>query len=278
VGRLSKTARVSKRLTSQFQRDIFAAALKSFEQLDNPLRVNNFATGLRELSRILLAELAPNESVRACVWYTEALNKDGAVVITRAQRVQYAVQAGLPEDFVKNTLQVDVKATIDEFTQLIKHFNELTHITESAFGTSKTAAKALANQSLEFFISLFETIDECRQQVLTELESHANDAITEELMSTSVEALDEIATHHTVNGAGIEHLRIVQMDSETLVFKAKGFVDCELQYGSDGDFSRGDGVRHDDSYPLSCELVADISTPLKLEVQNLHVDNSSFYE
>jgi hypothetical protein len=68
------------------------------------------------------------------------------------------------------------------------------------------------------------------------------------------------------------------MDSDTLVFKAKGFVDCELQYGSDGDFSRGDGVRVDDSYPLTCELVANISMPLKLEVQQLRVDNSSFYE
>ncbi len=168
--------------------------------------------------------------------------------------------------------------SITEFTQLIKRLNEHTHITESTFGTRKTAAKELAKQSLEFFISLFETIDECRQQVLTELESHASDAVTEELMATSVDALDEIATHHTVHGAEIEDLHIKVMDSDTLVFKAKGFVDCELQYGSDGDFSRGDGVRVDDSYPLTCELVADIATPLKLEVQKLHVDNSSFYE
>ena len=278
MGKLSKTGRVSKRLTSQFQRDVFAAALKSFEQLDNPLRLNNFATGLRELSRILLSDLAPNESIKACGWYQREFNKDGTPTITRAQRVKYAVQAGLLDDFVQGTLLVDVEETITEFTQLIKRFNEHTHITESTFGTRKTAAKELANQSLEFFISLFETIDECRQQVLTELESHVRDAVTEELMSTSVDALDEIATHHTVHGAEIEDLHIKLMDSDTLVFKAKGFVDCELQYGSDGDFSRGDGVRVDDSYPLTCELVANISTPLKLEVQQLRVDNSSFYE
>jgi hypothetical protein len=87
---------------------------------------------------------------------------------------------------------------------------------------------------------------------------------------------DEIATHHTVHGSGT--LEITRMDSETLIFGAEGFLDCELQYGSDGDVSRGDGIRHDDSYPLSCQLVADITEPLKLEVRNLHVDNSSFYE
>jgi hypothetical protein len=68
------------------------------------------------------------------------------------------------------------------------------------------------------------------------------------------------------------------MDSTTLIFDAEGFVDCVLQYGSDGDVERGDGMRHDDSYPLRCKLVADIATPLTFEVQNLRVDNSSCYE
>jgi hypothetical protein len=37
MGRQSKQLLVSRRLTTSFQKDLFAAALKSLEQVDNPL-------------------------------------------------------------------------------------------------------------------------------------------------------------------------------------------------------------------------------------------------
>ena len=51
--------------------------------MDNPLRFNNFAMGLRELSRIVLHDLAPDADIKVCCWYQEEKNKDGAVVFTR---------------------------------------------------------------------------------------------------------------------------------------------------------------------------------------------------
>jgi hypothetical protein len=54
--------------------------------MDNPLRLNNFAMGLRELSRIVLHDLAPDADIEVCCWYKEEKNKDGEVVFTRQQR------------------------------------------------------------------------------------------------------------------------------------------------------------------------------------------------
>jgi hypothetical protein len=125
----------------------------------------------RELSRILLDDLAPDASVKACGWYKQEFNQDGAPVITRGQRVRYAVQAGLLNDFVTKTLHANVDKTVKQFNQQIKRFNALTHITPSTFGMSKTAAQAFANESLGVFISLFETIDKCRDSVVEALES-----------------------------------------------------------------------------------------------------------
>jgi len=96
--------------------------------MDNPLRLNNFAMGLRELSRIVLHDLAPDADIEACYWYKEEKNKDGAVVFTRQQRIKYAVQAGLPEDFVENTLLVDVEETINEFRDLVNTLSKFTHV------------------------------------------------------------------------------------------------------------------------------------------------------
>lgn len=275
MGHRSRPRLISQRLTTQFQKQLFAAVMTSLKQLDNPLRANNFATGLRELSRILLADLAPDAQVMACAWFKPE-SQNGRP--THSQRVRYAVQAGLMDDFVRRTLKVDVDKTIKKFTELINKLSSLTHITQGTFGMNKTATKTFANESLDVFISLFETIDDCRDRILDRLITEANQAITEELISDSVDALEEIATHYTVHGSDLEGLQIAQMNSQTLVFDAEGYVDCELQYGSDGDVARGDGARLDDSYPLRCKLVADITTPLKFEVQNLRVDNSSFYE
>jgi hypothetical protein len=275
MGRRSKESLVAQRLETPFQRDVFAATIKSLQQFDNPLRANNFATGLRELSRILLEHLAPDDEVKECAWFKPE-SQNGKP--TRSQRVRYAVQAGLMDDFVLNTLGVDVGKAVKKFTKLIEKFNSLTHINPNTLGMSKTAVEHFKHDSLDVFVLLFKTIDDCRDSVRESLASQASDAITDELISYTVDALDEIATHYTVHGADLEDFDIATMDSQTLIFDAEGYVDCELQYGSDGDVERGDGIRHDDSYPLTCKLVADITKPLQFEVQDLHVDNSSFYE
>jgi Predicted pPIWI-associating nuclease len=225
-----------------------------------------------------LYDLAPEKDVRACCWYEEEKNKDGAVVITRAQRIKYAVHAGLPEDFVEETLAVDVRETINEFKELVEGLSKYTHVTQETFNVDPATADNLAQEALDIFILLFETIDQCMKEIRSEMEDHAREAVDDELFSTTVEALDEIATHHQVYGCNIDHLNLLEMGPDTIKFKVTGSVDCQLQYGSDGDYRRGDGLRVDDNYPLICDLVADIATPLDLKVLALEVDNSSFYE
>jgi hypothetical protein len=226
----------------------------------------------------MLDDLATESSIKDCDWYIPELNDKKKEIITRAQRVKYAVQAGLPDDFVSTTLKVDVGRATQKYTKLIERLSAFTHINATTFDITKSAERKLADEALTTFVLVLKTIDDCRSRVESKVERRAKDALTDELFAHSVDALEEIATHHTVHGAEIEELNLKSMDSATIVFSATGFLDCELQYGSDGDYSRGDGLRVEDSYPLKCKLVADISTPLDLEVQDLRVDNSSFYE
>jgi Predicted pPIWI-associating nuclease len=64
----SQTENIVKSLSTDFQQDVFDAAMKSFEDSNNPLRLNNFATALRELSRIVLSDLASDQKIQACSW------------------------------------------------------------------------------------------------------------------------------------------------------------------------------------------------------------------
>jgi hypothetical protein len=278
IAKYPQCAQIAARLITPFQKAVFAAAMQSLEQKHNPLRFNNFATNLRELCKIMLNDLAPEKTIKECVWYVPKLNNMNAVFIPYAYQVKFAVQAGLPDDFVANTLKIDIATATKKFTQLISRLSAFTHVTQKTFGIGRSAERQQTKKALETFVLLFQTIDHCRSRIERKAESHARKALNFELISNSLDELYEIATHHTIHGGDIEDLTLKSMDHLELVFEVSGSVDCLLQYGSDGDYERGDGVRHEDSYPLTCELRADISNPLQLEVRDLHVDNSSFFK
>jgi hypothetical protein len=272
-----QVAEIKKHLTG-FHRQVFEAALKSFEQSDNPLRVNNFAMNLRELSRLILYDLSPEDEIEQCCWFKREFNDRGEEIITRAQRIRYAVQAGLPEDFVQARLGIDVRSVIKQHGKIVDDFSNFTHLGKTTFGVDEDTADDFADKALDMFEELLRTISDCREEVHRALEGAARAALNEEMISRTIEELDEIATHYTIDWAHIEDFELTHMGPLRIEFSASGSVDCELQYGSDSDYARGDGLRMNDNYPLNCEFEADITAPLDLKVKKLRVDNSSFYE
>lgn len=266
-------------LDTDFKKSVFDAALMSFEQSDNPLRLNNLATGLRELIRLVLRDFAPDAEIKACSWYSPEVDKHGNEIITRPQRLHYAVHAGLPIDFVQDTLHVDIKKTIKEFGALNGKFSKFTHIEEATFGIDDSEAELFAEEALEVFSSLYETIENCRKSTYRAMEQYAKDAVEDELFSSVISELDQLATHYTVSQVNMEDLELT-MDSDKIRLAIAGTVDCDFQYGSSSDVERGDGVESSGAYPFSCKYEAGITSPadLALVFDSLNIDNSSFYE
>jgi Predicted pPIWI-associating nuclease len=194
--------------------------------------------------------------------------------------VHYAVHAGLPIDFVRDELHVDVEKTATEFSTLVNSFSKYTHLGEKTFDTEDADAGDFAENALEVFRSLFETIEDCRASTQRAFESYAQDAVTDMLFDNVHAELDELSTHTSVSQVLVEQVQIEELDSKKVTISVSGSVDCQLQYGSDMDYGKGDGVRSMDSFPFRCEYKADASVPndLTLVAGSLHIDNSSFYE
>ncbi len=268
------------RLTTDFQRNVFKAALQSFDHKDNPLRLNNFATALRELSRIHLHDSAPDDKLKTCDWFEQKFNDLGKPTIERAQRAKYAIQGELHDDFVRDTLGIKIEETIDDYKKLINRLSEYTHISEKTFDVPADEAETLAIEALEIFDDLFQLIEDRRNGLRRNATDKAKGVLQDELMSDVVEALDELATHYNINGVDIEQLEIVSLDPHTIKYRGSGSVDCRLQYGSDSDVKRDDGAVMYDSYPLTCGFEADTSAPLEISIvpRTLDVDTSRFYE
>jgi len=115
---------VRTQLTTDFERKIFDASMQNLADASNPLRTSNFAYALRELSRHFLHRLAPDDSITKCNWYVPYHNQLGKEVITRAQRIQFAVHGGLSESFVTNTLDVDLDGVALFLVQKVPVWNQ----------------------------------------------------------------------------------------------------------------------------------------------------------
>lgn len=89
--------------------------------------------------------------------------------------------------------------------------------------------------------------------------------------------IDELATHVSIEEVGSVEIDAVNIASSGTTVSGCGTVYINMQYGSDGDYRRGDGARLSDSYPFSFEVVLDGDMEIK-EVVSLEADTSSFYE
>lgn len=208
------------------------------------------------------------------------MDKNGNEIITRTQRIHNAVHAGLPIDFVQNTLKVDVKKTIKDFSTLNRKLSKLSHIEETTFGLGEAEAEQFANEALETFSLLYETIEDCRISIRSTVETYAKHAVLDDLTNDVQSELDQLATHYTIEQVNLEDLTIDTMDSTRLKISLTGSVECEFQYGSSSDVERGDGLITHGGYPFTCDYEADINRPtdLSLVYGTLKIDNSSFYE
>jgi hypothetical protein len=264
------------KLATDFEKDVFEAGLLSLDQLANPLRLNHFATTLRELSRIVLKRLAPDVQVKACSWYLRAPNDPE---ITRHQRITYAVQAGLSDAFVTNTLLLDVDTMRKELLRSISQLSKYTHIEPAVFGVAGATLDMTVTEALEAFLAFLEMVEECRESVESAVRDRAEQALHDELLSNTVSELDQLATHYNVEDTQIEAVKINLMDAVRIEFSVSGNVECRFQYGSGSDVRNGDGVVTYDSYPLSCDFEASIASPLQVAVKarSLNIDNESFF-
>lgn len=110
---------IEKLLAEGFERDLFSASQNNLRDRSNPLRLNNYAYAMRELTRHILHRMAPDENVLNCDWYKNKTDKEYG--ITKKQRSYYAVQGGLHDSYVQNTLGLEVEEIHKDLVESIKN-------------------------------------------------------------------------------------------------------------------------------------------------------------
>ena len=269
---------LSTQLSSEFQRNLLAASIKSLEETSNPLCFNNFCAGYRELVRHVLSDLAPDAEIKACTWYVpDTTSRTG---ITRAHAITYVLQGGLPSDYVISTLEIDVTEEKKELIRAIKELNKYTHVNEGTFGVDASRASEEAAFAIDSLSSVLGLSNNCRIQLAQALEAQIHNEVVALAIKESVGAIDELATHHCVDEIDVEEVTITKVGSKFIHLRASGTIGVELQWGSSGDLRRGEGATGNESFPFSCELQSHVENPAELEVieDTLYVDTSSWWD
>jgi hypothetical protein len=253
-------------LAPGFETELFEAALKNLDDVGNRLQFNNFAYALRETFQHVLNRLAPDDCVVRCQWYVVV--PDVPKGISRRQRARYAVQGGLSDGFVSDTLKLGAKSIQDQLVKTIGELNKFTHISPESFDVPAAEVNRLRDSALAAFSDLLATVSDCRQRILGRLAEEIDEAAIEQVLQDPLVGIDALASHFSVQNVSIGSVKIVSVDHERIHIEAHGMVDCILQFGSNSDLRNGDGAEIPQSFKFRSELFCPVDDPDELIVED----------
>lgn len=275
---LALAERFRPRLANEFQRRLLDATMQSVQEASNPLRLNNFSASFRELFRHILVELAPDHEVKATSWFEP--DEKNAGKVTRAQKINFVVHGGLDPAYVEDELGIDVTAECQALLKTIDQLNKFTHVNEGSFDSSPEDVERQAIAVCEALKSFLNCADESRKLLCYRVEERVHDDVVSEAIGDTIQSIDEIATHHSIENVNVHEIEVTSMDHAEIQFTAYGSVGVELQWGSNSDVRRGEGGVLRDSYPLTCKFISKVDSPEELEMveDSLCVDTSSWWD
>lgn len=269
---IPEVAQLYSHLESDFEKEIYTAALRNYCNMGNPIRFNNFAFVIRELLTKVVDRLAPTEDVKKAKWYSK---ESDDYEVTRKQQLKFCAQGYFVDSVLPDWVGEEVDEFIREYVKLYRKLNQYTHISEKYKGLSPQKAFSFLKDLVVTFSAILSTLSDIKSHITEEIEREVHDVVFDKLMFESHEALIELSGQTIVEGINIEGYWLSRVEPESIIFEGEGYVECELNYGS-----KHDGVSMSHDVPFSFCLVSNIEKVAELDFyeQGMYLDNSSFYE
>lgn len=119
---------------------------------------------MRELIRTVLERLAPDEDVINAPWF-KPNDKLHPEKVTRSQRIKYAIQGWLSDEYVKRQLDVEHDSSDKDLRDSIDILSKYTHVAPKTFYVKSQEIKEMALDVLDQVQLFLSTIDVVRVQV-----------------------------------------------------------------------------------------------------------------
>ncbi|MBK8056134.1 MAG: hypothetical protein IPK35_23395 [Saprospiraceae bacterium] len=270
---------IKKILTSQFELELFDAALYSLNDTTNRLRYNNFAYSIRELSRHFLHNLSPESNVKKCSWF-KVETKDGKP--TRAQRIKYAIQGGISNEILKDWgFDVDeLKEIVTLIINNIDTLNKFTHINPDVFNLTDLEINENSESVFNAFYIFVMTIENYKEKIKSFLDGQIEEHMISSVVSNHFVNVDSLAPHYSLNDSGLTEYHISGITDKEIVVSVFGSLNVTLEYGSRQERLEGDGLDLEEWFPFETKIKyeIDINFPSdNYEIDDYDVDTSEWY-
>jgi hypothetical protein len=257
-----EVAALKPRAIDEFSRWAIEGAERALADGENPLRLNFFSTAMRILFEHMMETLSPPDQVILSSWF-KAERENGKP--TRWQRIVFAIQGGLSERFVRETLQVDplplrkrLLATIDELSKQV-------HGRENTIIFDRGAQDASAKAAVAAMAAFLDAMHDCRAAMLEPIAEALDAATVDTLVSDTIAEVDELASHHSLEEVYVDRVTVHAIGLDSITYRATGSVAVILQWGSNSDVARGDGIELDQSFSFYCDIEVPLSDPWDLD-------------
>ena len=267
-------------LETSFEKSLLEAALYNLSDSSNKLRLNNFAYATRELTRHFLARLAPDAEVHNAPWF-KPYNSEKPEMITRDQRIKYAIQGYLSDEFREEKLDVNLEKVSSSLKKSIDDLSKYTHVNPSTFDVDNKTIVNVSYNIMEDTLRFFMTIMDARIQVERAIYACINEEMVSKFYYETIDEIGILATHYEVLGYLVTNLIPLKKDDKNIIMQADGLVNVRLQYGSDGDMRRGNGHETEIKLPFTSKFVANYKNQMgniHIESAKIDVNNDSFFE
>lgn len=271
--------KIKQLLTSEFELELFDAALASLNDKHNKLRYNNFAYSIRELSRHFLYNLAPELNIQNCSWYKKETD-DGKP--SRTQRIKYAIQGGIDDKTLKKwgfNIE-ELKHTIREIKGAIDSLSKYTHINPEVFNLSNAEIEEKSRETFSSFESFVKLIESYRAELKKFLDGHIEEHMIMSVVTNSFVNVDSLAPHYSLNHSDVTDYHISEINDREIIVNVSGDLYVTLEYGSNRERREGDGLDLDKDFPFETKIRYEIdeSFPVsEYEVDEFDVDTSEWY-
>jgi hypothetical protein len=267
--------KIRRDLPDSFSKTMFRSALRVADDTKNPGRANQFSASMRSLLEHLLDTFAPAKSVTECGWFKPPTNTG---LPSRRQRAIYAVQGGLSHSYVRNELGLDPAALCRPVVVAIDALSRCIHARPRTLIRGRSKIEAFVEQSLTALETFLTAIKDCKSRLRRALWEPITKSIVERTISDAIDDIDALATHHYIDEHQVEDVEI-SISSETITYQVQGIFCVTLQFGSNSDFKRDQGVLDHTTVPFSCSLTAPADNPesVELDHRSLQVDTSEYY-
>lgn len=251
--------------------------------LESEIAFNYFALGMREVVNRTISELTNKEQICNSEWFPKyGIHGDDPQKISTKQKLANIVLKENSMDVLFKLFPID--NSIDALCEMMQKLSFYVHL------SLRLDSDKITDELEKVIIicgNFFETLSSVQKEI-EDLVEITEEGVFDDVLSRTIQELDEIATHYYSPDVEIDKIVIQELleesaDSMKVKVLCQGRISAELQYGSDADQTRDEGATLDIEFPLEAivELVyahdGGELMVMEVNVVSVDVDNSSWY-